>query len=150
MTRAMIFDIDGTLADCTERLRHITGPGPKDWTAFFDREEVARDKPIKRVLDVLAILDGTYALVFCTGRPERIKMETIRWLEVHAKWLGSYTIMMRRDDDRRSSAEVKQDHLIHLRSRGLEPVIAFEDRAADAAMWRANGVTCFQVAEGAY
>lgn len=33
----IVFDLDGTLADCEHRIHHITKE-PKDWRAFFEAE----------------------------------------------------------------------------------------------------------------
>ena len=116
MTRpCVIFDIDGTVADCSHRLHFIKRDG-----------------------------------VFGTSRPKRILHPTVSWLHVHAPWLSSYQTYMRADDDRRSSAEVKADYLDKMARDGFRPIYAFEDRAQDAAMWRAAGITCLQVAEGNY
>ena len=42
MTKAVIFDIDGTLADCSHRLHHVTGD-KRDWNKFF--AEMSEDPP---------------------------------------------------------------------------------------------------------
>ena len=47
---AYIFDIDGTLADCSHRLHYISGEH-KDWDAFY--KECVNDKPIMGVIEVL-------------------------------------------------------------------------------------------------
>lgn len=148
--RVVLFDIDGTIADCTHRLHHIRGAGPKDWISFFAPDEIAKDAPIQHMVDLVATINGTWPLGFVTGRPKRVKWPTIHWIEHHMRWIGSYSLLMREDQDRRPSADVKRDHLADLRGRGIEPVMVFEDRAEDAAMWRAEGVPCLHVAEGAY
>lgn len=148
MKRTAIFDLDGTLADASKRLHFIQGE-KKDWDGFFRPENLAMDAVIEPVAEALEALEKEYAIVFCTGRPQRTQAATVRWLS-QLSFLGIYRLMMRADDDRRPSAEVKRDHLQTLRGDGYRPVIAFEDRADDTAMWRAEGLVCFQVAEGAY
>ena len=64
----MIFDIDGTLADATHRLHHVTG-GRRDWDAFF--AEMADDVPVKPICDLLVELIKRNTIVICSGRPER-------------------------------------------------------------------------------
>lgn len=151
MTRpCVIFDIDGTVADCSHRLHFINGAGKPDWNSFFSADLVAKDEPIRPMLEMLAVMQGSFAIVFGTSRPKRILHPTVSWLHVHAPWLSSYQTYMRADDDRRSSAEVKADYLDKMARDGFRPIYAFEDRAQDAAMWRAAGITCLQVAEGNY
>jgi len=57
---------------------------------------------------------------------------------------------MRPDDDRRPDDEIKAEILGRMRETGLQPLMAFDDRDKVVAMWRANGVPCAQVAEGAF
>ena len=55
MSACIVFDIDGTLADCSQRLHHIQ-KSPPDWDSFF--AETEKDEPImvfedrKRVADM--------------------------------------------------------------------------------------------------
>lgn len=53
MTKAVIFDIDGTLADATHRLHHITRH-PKNYDAFF--AAVGDDSVIEPVRDLAQAL----------------------------------------------------------------------------------------------
>ena len=43
MKKAIIFDIDGTLANLDHRLRHILNE-PKDWDSFY--RDIDKDQPI--------------------------------------------------------------------------------------------------------
>ena len=51
-----IFDIDGTLADCSHRLHYISGEN-KDWDTFY--KECVNDKPIMDVVEILWSLQET-------------------------------------------------------------------------------------------
>ena len=149
----IIFDIDGTLADASERLKHITGEGKaKDWDAFFAAENMGADKRIRTMTEFAAALSWNHYLIFVTGRPERTRQITADWLLYH---VGGYGIeitldhlLMRADDDRRPSHEVKRDHLHALRAKGIHPQLAFEDRKADAEMYRAEGLICALIGDG--
>ena len=52
MRPVVIFDIDGTLSNPAHRLHHVTGLGPKDWTAFF--ATMADDAAAEPIKDILA------------------------------------------------------------------------------------------------
>lgn len=162
--KAIIFDIDGTLANLDHRLRHILNE-PKDWDSFYS--DMSQDKPIEPVKVVCkSLLDMQYLadnfghdaycyVVFCTGRPEPYRQKTLSWLEKH---LLSGTIMqpdifklyMRKEGDFRPDAKVKEELLNQIRSDGYEPILAFEDRQRVVDMWRRNGIQCCQVAPGDY
>jgi len=173
----IVFDIDGTLANASHRLHHIT-PDPniayeqpfrKDWDAFLSDDAVAKDAPIEQTWRLLeAMLYEGHRVIFITGRPEAQREVTYNWLmtqycpvRVYAwhYWMKqtSYQgkvvgpiIYMRKDGDRRPSHIVKGELLEQARMDGFDPKLAFEDRKDDTAMWRAKGLLCCQVAEGNY
>ena len=53
-------------------------------------------------------------------------------------------------NDGRKSPAVKREGLIEALKDGYDPMLVFEDRKEDTAMWRAEGLLCCQVAEGNY
>ena len=59
---------------------------------------------------------------------------------------------MRKAGDYRSDVEIKQELLDNwLTHHKKEEILrVFEDRKQVADMWRKNGITCYQVAEGNY
>ena len=55
---------------------------------------------------------------------------------------------MRRVGDYRPDVEIKKEMLDRIRKGGFRPCIAIDDRDCVVAMWRAEGLTCLQVAPG--
>lgn len=101
-----VIDIDGVVADVRHRLRFVESR-PKDWDAFF---AAATDDPILeegvgRVLQLAADHD----VVFVTGRPERCRRDTQRWLS--AAGIGEWPVIMRRNGDRRPARLTKLDEV---------------------------------------
>jgi lipocalin len=85
-----------------------------------------------------------------TARMENVRKETEAWLNV-AGLEGKYQkLFMRGMTDYRPDYEVKLDVLNTLRSQGIEPDIAFEDKGSVVQMYRENGLRCCQVTDGAY
>ena len=79
MRPVIIFDIDGTLSNPSHRLHHVTGPGPKDWTAFF--ATMADDAAAEPIIELCHSLGAAGHLrVICTGRPEKYRDVTEKWL----------------------------------------------------------------------
>lgn len=159
-----IFDIDGTVADNRHRLHHITGPGKKNWDAFFDPEAMAQDKPFEPIWELMAslVLTGN-RLTFITSRVERLRVPTYDWLTdincpirsvVAAHWrdkpISGPVIYMRKNGDRRPSHEVKRDLLSAARADGLAPVMAFDDRKSDLEMFRSEGLIGALLSEGEF
>lgn len=98
-----VIDIDGVLADVSHRIHHIEGR-PKDWAAFFagavDDPVLAEGAAIARQ----AALDGL-EVIYLTGRPERLRAQTVDWLR---RWgLPDGPVVMRPDRDHRPARVFK-------------------------------------------
>lgn len=151
MKKAIIFDIDGTLANQMHRVHHIE-KSPKDWDSFF--AEMVDDEVIEPVYFLLySLLRDFHAskvgveVIFCTGRPEKYRNITEKWLERELD-IYSHRIMMRKNGDYRNDDIVKQEMLDQLKDEGYEIIFAVDDRKRVVDMWRRNGIICLQCAEG--
>jgi predicted kinase len=142
MTRAVIFDIDGTLADLSHRLHHISG-GKKDWDAFF--AAMGGDAPILPVIELLKRLGRVDSIVLCSGRPDNYRETTQAWLDRQGIDALDYdALYMRAAGDTRPDHVVKAEILAGMREDGYEPWLAIDDRPSIVAMWREHGITCLQ------
>ena len=142
MKPCYIFDLDGTLADPSHRLRYIKGE-KKDWKKFF--ESVGDDELIIPVAELLDDLAANTEIVIVTGRSDECRKATADWLSKHE--IDYVSLHMRKAGDRRPDYIVKLEILVQLRSQNYLPIMAFEDRASVASMWRENGVLCALLAE---
>ena len=113
-----IVDIDGTVADARHRLHLIADNATHDdWVAFFDAADM--DPALEPGLEVVRELQTEHEIVWLTGRPERIRRLTERWLTQHD--LPSRRLIMHPTDDVRPTAVVK---LEQVRSIGAQFNIA--------------------------
>lgn len=139
---AIIFDIDGTLADCSHRLHHIQG-GKRDWPAFFGA--MGEDAPVAPIRRLLSICSMTLPIILCSGRPDDYRKATEDWLEHHG--ISYAALYMRTAGDHREDSIVKSRLLDGIRADGFEPVFVIDDRPRVVAMWRERGLTCLQCRE---
>lgn len=151
MRSIVICDIDGTLADTSKRL-HYLKQTPPNWDAFH--EACDGDAPIDATCAVvggLVQLKG-YLPIFVTGRPERVRTKTLHWLRAHLDGLNSTPdLHMRPDADHSEDYELKREIWKKRIAPMAESVrLVLEDRGQCVKMWRELGLTCWQVAEGAY
>lgn len=118
----MIFDIDGVVADVRHRL-HLIERRPKDWDGFF---AAAADDPA--LADGLAMvrdaLDG-YDVMWLTGRPERTRPTTVRWLARHD--LPTTPLLMRRERDFRPARIAKRDALRRIAAKHEIALVVDDD-----------------------
>ncbi len=138
----IVFDIDGTLADCTHRLHHIQ-KDQKDWDAFFSG--CREDSPILETITVCqALYTDHHDIEFWTGRPRRTRVATREWLAVHVGWWAkNRPLKMRGDEDRRPDTLLKVGYIGY-----LPPDLVFEDRQGVVDAYRERGLTVYQVATG--
>ncbi len=128
-----VFDVDGVLADVSHRLHHLRAR-PQRWERFFqaaDRdpllgEGAARLRAALRVHDV----------VYLTGRPERTRRLTERWLATHD--LPTGPLIMRDDHDHRPARWMKREVLRTL-AEEREIVSVLDDDPAVVEVLVADG-----------
>jgi predicted kinase len=132
---AVLVDIDGTVA-------LMTGRGPYDW------HRVGSDAPNPAVIAAVRAMHAAgHAIVFCSGRDEVCRAETEAWLELFVG-VPYEALFMRPEGDGRKDAVVKREIFdTEIRDR-WRIVGVFDDRQQVVRMWRALGLTVFQVAEG--
>ncbi len=142
---AVIFDVDGTLADCTHRL-HFVQRQKKDWERFF--AACAEDLPRQQIVRLAQELAKNNAILIASGRPERLRKAT-------EAWLGKYDvpyekIYLRGDSDRRADGTVKSEMLSLMHKHGFEPWLVIDDRETAVQGWRSLGLMCLQCDESRY
>ena len=140
----VIFDIDGTLADVSERIHHVRQK-PKNWKAFF--KGMAKDKTIHSMVSLCNILYASgIRIVLCSGRSEEHRPETEQWLAEHG--VNYHELLLRRDGDYRSDVDVKREILAAMDKS--EILFVVEDRSRVVEMWRSEGLVCLQCAPGEF
>lgn len=145
--RAVIFDIDGTLADSSHRRDIIT-----DWVNATD-EEIEQyaslyhlDTPIAPVVELARTLHTAgFAIVLLTSRDCTQYERTAEWMKDHGVPFDELYV---RDsiEDRRPSPVYKLEMLNRIREK-YTVEFAIDDERGVARMFRENGVMCFQCAD---
>jgi FMN phosphatase YigB (HAD superfamily) len=140
----VIFDIDGTLADVSERIHHLKKK-PKNWDAFF--QGMARDKAIRSMVRLCNILYASgIHIILCSGRNEEYRTETVKWLAQQG--VHYHDLLLRKDKDRRSDTVIKREMLSRIDQSKVLFVV--EDRSRVVDMWHSEGLVCLQCAPGEF
>lgn len=131
---AVICDLDGTLADIGSR-------DPYNPTTVLD------DRLNTHIAELIGIIMSSgIQIIFITGRFEKLRGQTIEWLEKHG--MKDYLLYMRKDNDFRKDIIYKKEIYKRLVAGKYRVICVLEDRDQTVAMWRREGLTCLQVAYG--
>jgi|TARA_Y100000310_G_C20586328_1_gene765584 FMN phosphatase YigB (HAD superfamily) len=142
----VIFDIDGTLADISQRLPFIQQT-PKDWDSF--KAAAVDDAPIPEIIWLARVVAaGAESVIYMSGRNESSREITWNWLKQNG--LPEAPLYMRADGDFRPDFEVKAELLERAKADGYDPFMAIDDRTQVVEMWRSKGIRTLQVAKGDY
>ena len=85
-----VVDLDGVVADVRHRLHHLSG-GRKDWPAFF--AAAPDDGLLAEGSETVHRLAEVYDVAYLSGRPERLRAVTQRWL--HEQQLPDGQLLLR-------------------------------------------------------
>jgi len=128
-----VLDIDATLSDTSRRIHYLERK-PKDWDSFF--AEAKDDAVLDDGLAVATTLAADHEIVYLTGRPERLRRDTLKWLKDNGFPEG--TVYMRRNTDRRAGAQMKLDRLKRLSAERPVAVLVDDDVKVCAAAEKAG------------
>lgn len=135
LPRAVIFDIDGTLALMCDR-------------DIYDGSKAINDALNSNVYMFLnSLVETDIKIIICTGRDERYEVITREWLLKHNIYFNS--LYIRKSGDKREDFIVKKEFLDNIITK-YNPILSIDDRDQTVKMWRDNGVECWQVANGSF
>ena len=141
--RAVIFDIDGVIADAAGR-QHYLDWG--DWKGFFDA--VGDDPIIEEIERLLELLDASLRVILVTGRPRRVQPQTVAWLERYSiRWDLLDHARLRRLLGRRS---IQARDAARAFDEGFDIRLALDDDPKNHAMYMSEGVPCIYIHSGYY
>ena len=143
----VIFDLDGTLALVDKRREIAKKPNGKiDFDIFYDPQYIELDEPNSFVIELAKMYkrDG-YEIVIVSGRSDRTKEATDRWLEKYGVLYDR--MIMRKRKNFTPDNELKERWLEKYLDRDNIHVVV-DDRQRVVDMWRRNGLDVFQVANG--
>ena len=171
MKNTIIFDLDGTLAIIDKR-RILAGktkdgvPTDKmDWDVFFDPDNVLNlDEPNPPVIKMAQLFkaDG-FKIVIFSGRNDRSFDTTTQWLNNNDV---PFDLLVMRPDKFKDKSwpiasgnpatkamrfmpdEILKKEMLDTFVDKDDVLMTVDDRQKVVDMWRANGLTCFQVAPG--
>ena len=146
MKKIVIFDLDGTLALIDKRRDLATKDNGKfDWDVFFNPDMVDLDDPNTPVIQMADLLSTDYRIWILSGRSDVTQQATRDWLVKNGVYYD-HLVMRPQNHLYLPDNDLKQMWLDNI---GVDNVaMVFDDRQQVVDMWRKNGLTTFQVADG--
>ena len=144
--KIVIFDLDGTLALIDKRRDISTKDnGKMDWSKFFNPDMIDLDDPNTPVIQMAKLLSHSHRIFILSGRSDVTQDATLDWLRIHNVpfdhlQMRPQKLLYLPDND------LKQSWLDAIGKDNVAMV--FDDRNQVVDMWRKNGLTTFQVADG--
>lgn len=144
MTKIVVFDIDGTLANIEHR-RAFVATKPKNWRAFT--AGIPNDTAHQDIVELTHLFwNAGHRVILCSGRGEESR-------EVTEKQMIDFTVpyhklYMRPVKDHRQDSIVKVELLWKIREEFGNPAYWFDDRQQVVDAIRAEGIRVLQVCEG--
>ena len=132
----IVCDLDGTLA-------LLNGRNPYD-ASMCENDEV--NMPVARIL--VKYIDCGYKIIFCSGREDKYKQQTLKFLIKAGLGSESNLLFMRKTGDFRKDAIIKEEIFNEYIKNKYYVEFVLDDRASVVEKWRELGLTCLQVAKG--
>ena len=144
MTKVIVFDIDGTLANIEHR-RSYVATKPKNWKAF--NAGIVNDTPHEDIVTLARMFHRNLdAVILCSGRGEEHR--DVTETQMNHFGVGYRKLFMRPAKDHRQDYIIKVELLQQIRAEFGEPFLWFDDRTQVVDAIRAEGIRVLQVAPG--
>lgn len=137
---AVIFDIDGTLADTTAIGKKYINQQPIDWESWVNEiTSEAQSFPIVvRACNYYSL--SAITVFILTARREEFRQKTLEWLD---KFNIRYSdLLMRKNTDLRHDEEIKKEHVEKLINH-YHFLAAYEDKPECVEMFKSLGIYTF-------
>jgi hypothetical protein len=163
----IIFDLDGTLADCEHR-RHFVDPRKnpdvlpiyakpfdyvnikdgKIWKPDYEAFNRACfcDTPIDATSQIYDDLGVYHEIQIWSGRCESVRDRTVTWLYENIPY-GGEILRMRPIGDSTPDEQLKEKWLDELLDQRKKVEFVFDDRPKVIEMWRRRGIFVFNCAQ---
>jgi uncharacterized HAD superfamily protein len=141
--KALIIDLDGTLADIRVRLKHLEKRN-KDWKSF--NKSIETDELHEWCREIINRFSHDHKIIIVSGRTDDLMKDTKKWLEkfdVHFDFL-----FMRKSKDYRPDNIIKLEIFEKEIREKFHIVFVLDDRQKVVDMWRAEGLVVLQCAPG--
>jgi predicted secreted acid phosphatase len=146
--KAIIVDIDGTIANNSHRVRFVDGSQVKDWDQF---NALSANDPVNEWCRdmVYGLHDQGYKIVFLTARngSKETREMTERWLKANIRQDIPYVLYMREVGDTRTDFISKEEIYLVQIAPYYDVVMAIDDKRFVCDMWLSLGIVALHCSD---
>lgn len=144
---AIIFDLDGVIADAGHRQHHLHLAEPA-WDKFYGAVHLDDVLEPGRVLTQSIHPDAV--VIVLTGRVDEVSGVTREWLDHNEVRWDLLICRPPEDDDSRHAVDYKRDEITALREHGFLLSLAIDDNRKIVAMYEEAGIPAVYYPSGYY
>lgn len=137
--KAIILDLDGTIADYSQR-EHLRDT---DWNAYIAAS--SKDVPSLPVIEIINRFKIDHKIIILSARGERSREETTEWLDRYNVYYDS--LVLKPDNFEGEDCEFKSKE-IHKIAEKSEIIFCIDDRSSCVQSLRDEGFYTFQCGIG--
>jgi predicted kinase len=141
--KAIILDIDGTMANIDHRLHYMKQP-KKNWAGFF--ADISKDSVNEWCRQIACRFQDNYEIIMCSGRGDNLRKETEYWLSKHQ--IPHDHLLMRHRQDHRADYIIKEIIYEFEIKPKFDVLFTVDDRKQVVDIWRKHGLVCLACHEG--
>lgn len=138
--KAIIIDLDGTLANIEERRNTLFKNNNFD--EFY--KGIKNDKINNWCREIINKFNNNYSIILVTGREDisEVRKDTYDWLEKNQIHFDK--IYFRKRKDNRKDSIIKEEIFEEKIKNKYEILFVIDDRKQVVEMWRKKGLVCLQ------
>jgi hypothetical protein len=145
---AVIFDLDGVLADAMHR-QHFLHRETPDWTSFY--RDVHRDAVIEAGRALLSCMRDDVTIIILTARVDEVAVVTREWLAAQGLRFDLLVCRPpREDDDAAVAVDYKRVEIRRMLDWGIEPLLGIDDNRRIVDMYDEFGIPSLYFPSGYY
>lgn len=141
--KAIIVDLDGTLADIRIRLKHLEG-NRKDWKGF--NKTIETDEIHHWCREIIIRFASDHYIIIVSGRTDELRDQTLEWLTKYQ--VPFHFLFMRKSFDMRPDQMIKEEIYRQKIKDQYSVLFVLDDRQKVVDMWRSLGLVVLQCAPG--
>jgi|GEM_PF-5930232 len=143
--KAIVVDLDFTIADVSKRLKYAGGPEKINWDIFMSNQLQEWDEPYPNAAEYLQSKSKKYYIIYLTGRFASMRPGMAKWLDIHGFPDGLH--ILREPEERYIKSEIYKEKKLRQLMKEYDIVEFYDDEEKNCKMAESLGIKVYCVKE---